>query len=143
MQQRILRPTRAARAGGRPPWRLLMESRAPGVDIANFDAFRDAGFDVTVCEGPDESPDCPLVRGEPCPLVDEADVVLFDLDDLPARWAVLDALRASRPALPVVVRAQGPAALGYPGCSTIRTTTSVNGQVSALRKAVMRWTTSA
>jgi hypothetical protein len=143
MQQRILQPTRVARAGGRPPWRLLMESHEPGVDIANFDAFRDAGFDVSVCEGPADAVECPLVRGEPCPLVNEADVVLFDVDDQPARWAVLDALRASRPELPVVVRAQDPAALGYPGCSTIRTTTSVNGQVSALRKAVMRWTTSA
>ncbi len=144
MHQRTPQPARPAGGRRHPPWRLLVESRAPGVDIANFDAFRDAGFAVTVCEGPaDVAGECPLVRGEPCSLVDEADVVLFDLDDHPARWAVLDDLRATRPELPVVVRAQEPAALGYPGCSTIRTTTSVNGQVSALRKAVMRWTTSA
>src|SRR4029453_2884873 len=102
MQQRILRPTRAARAGGRPPWRLLMESRQPGVDIANLAAYSGAGFIFPVCEGPDEAPDCPLGRGEPCPLVDEADVVLFDLDDRPARGAGLNALRAGRPPLPAV-----------------------------------------
>ena len=141
MHQRTLHSAGATGERRRPPWRLLVESRAPGVDIANFDAFRCAGFEVTVCEGPNEAPtECPLVRGEPCPLASDADVVLFDLDDdPPARSAVLGALRTSRPDLPVVVRTAGPTD-GYGGCSTIRTTTSVNGQVSALHKAVMRWT---
>jgi hypothetical protein len=140
MHQRILYPLRAGAERRRPPWRLLIESRAPGVDIANFDAFQCAGFDVAVCDGPGERPsECPLVRGEPCSLVDDADVVLFEPCDLPWRTAVLGALRASRPELPVVVRTDEPAE-DYGGCQTIHTTTSVNGQVSALHKAVMRWT---
>ena len=144
MHQRTVHLARAGDERRRPPWRLLVESRAPGVDIANFNAFRGAGFEVTVCEGPSDAPgECPLVRGEPCSLVAEADVVLFDLDEQPARTAVLGSLRASRPELPVVIRAQDPAAEGHAGCTTIRTTDSVNGQVYALRKAVMRWPTPA
>jgi hypothetical protein len=140
MHQRILHPPRPGADRRRPPWRLLIESRAPGSAIADFDAFRCAGFEVTVCEGPGATPmECPLVRGEPCPLVDEADVVLFEPDDLPWHPAVLGALRASRPDLPVVVRTAEPAG-DHGGCPTIPTTTSVNGQVSALHKAVMRWT---
>jgi hypothetical protein len=79
------------------------------------------------------------VRGEPCSLVDEADVVLVEPDGAPSGATVIDALRGSRPDLPIVIRT-AEAAEGYRGCSTIRTTTSVNGQVSALHKAVMRWT---
>lgn len=144
MHQRTLQPPRAEGERRRPPWRLLIESRSPGAAIANFDAFRCAGFEITVCEGPSATPtECPLVRGERCPLVDEADVVLFEADDQPWRAAVLGAVRASRPDLPVVLRAQDPATEGYAGCTTIHTTASVNGQVYALRKAAMRWTTSA
>jgi hypothetical protein len=80
------------------------------------------------------------VRGEPCPLVTEADVVLFDLDsDPPRRGEVLAAIRADRPELPIVVCSTAPTPTAAGGCAAIRPTTSVNGQVSALRKAVLRW----
>jgi hypothetical protein len=125
----------------RPPWRLLIESPEPGLAISNFDAFRDAGFEVTVCEGPaSDAHECPAVRGEPCPLMTEADVVLFDLDSDPlTRSQVLAAMRANRPDLPIVVRSAAPAPATADGCTTIRPTTSVGGQVSALRKAASRW----
>ena len=67
-------------------------------------------------------------------------MVLFDLDsDSPRRSEVLAAVRATRPDLPVVVRSADPPADVAGGCPTIRPTTSVNGQVSALHKAVLRW----
>jgi hypothetical protein len=127
------------RAG--PPWRLLVESPDPVVAVSDFDAYHRAGFDVTVCEGPrDDTTDCPVVRGEPCPLVTEADVVLFDLDPAPRRRAeVLAAMRADRPELPIVVCSTAPAPAAARGCAAIRPTTSVNGQVGALRKAVLQW----
>jgi len=124
-----------------PPWRLLVESSDGAVAISNFDAFRDAGFEVTVCEGPTgDAGECPVVRGESCPLMAEADVVLFDLDldpDLTRRSEVLAAMRVGRPDLPIVVRSNAPAPDSASGCTTIRTTTSVGGQVSALRRAVV------
>ena len=122
-----------------PPWRLLVESPDPVMALSHFDAYRRAGFDVTVCEGPaDDAAECPVVRGEPCPLMTEAEVVLFDLDSDPSRRGdVLAAMRAARPELPIVVCSTAPAAAG--DCTAIRPTTSVNGQVCALRKAVLRW----
>jgi hypothetical protein len=142
MFQRTVHPTHPATERRRPPWRLLVESTEPGLDIANFDAFRCAGFEVTVCGGPvSDARECPVVRGDSCPLMSEADVVLFDLDsDPPRRSEVLAAMRATRPDLPIVVRSADPAADAARGCPTIRPTTSVNGQVSALHKAVLRWT---
>lgn len=142
MHQRTLHrsPTTADRDRRRPPWTLLVESCEPGVDISGFDAFRAAGFDVTVCEGPAaDARECPVVRGEGCPLLDGADVVLFDLDsDPPLRSAVVAAIQARRPDLPMVVRSAAPPTGAARRCPTIRTTTSVNGQISALRKAVLR-----
>jgi hypothetical protein len=142
MFQRTVHRSHGAAERRRPPWRLLIESTEPGLDICNFDAFRCAGFEVTVCSGPvTDARECPVVRGDSCPLMSEADVVLFDLDsDPPRRSEVLAAMRATRPDLPVVVRSADPAADAARGWPTIRPTTSVNGQVSALHKAVLRWT---
>jgi hypothetical protein len=42
--------------------------------------FRDLGHDVEMCLGPEKEGGCPLLRGEPCPLVEEADGVIFQLD---------------------------------------------------------------
>jgi len=125
----------------RPPWRLLVESPDPVDAISDFDAFRNTGFEVMVCEGPSvDAHECPVVRGEPCPLMAEADVVLFDLDSDPlTRSQVLAAMRATRPDLPIVVRSASSAPATAGGCTTIRPTTSVGGQVSALQKAVLRW----
>ena len=72
----------------------------------------------------------------------EADIVLFDLDsDPPRRAEVLAAPsrcgRSAPASCPIVVRSAAPAPAAA-GCPTIRPTTSVNGQVSALQKAVLR-----
>ena len=141
MFQRTLHRSETAGDRRRPPWRLLIESREPGLDISNFDAFRCAGFEVTVCEGPtSDAGECTVVRDGSCPLLAEADVALFDLDSDPAtRSEVLAAMRAARPDLPIVVRSKMPPGPAAHDCPAIRTTTSVNGQVSALHRAVFRW----
>jgi hypothetical protein len=140
MFQRTAQTTHSATERRRPPWRLLVESSEPGLDISDFDAFRCAGFEVTVCGGPvSDARECPVVRGESCPLMSEADVVLFDLDsDPPRRSQVLAAMRATRPDLQFVVRSADPATEAARGCRTIRPTASVNGQIAALHKAVLR-----
>jgi hypothetical protein len=132
-----------------PPWQLLVESPDPLLAISNFDAFRDAGFEVMVCGGPGVDPgECPVVRGEECPLMAAADIVLFDLDGEPPRRSemlttsrskVLAAMRANRPELPIVVMSETPPPEAATGCPTIRPITSVGGQVAALQKAVLQW----
>jgi hypothetical protein len=149
MFQRKVHRSKAESDRRRPPWQLLVESPDPGLAISNFDAFRYAGFDVMVCGGPGvDAHECPVVRGEPCPLMAAADVVLFDLDGDPpwrsevltaSRTEVLAAMRASRPELPVVVMSAAPTPETAGGCATIRPTTSVGGQVAALQKAVLQW----
>ncbi len=75
--------------------RLLVESdRSRWAGMG--DAVRSA-FDVMVCRGPDHRPTgptdrgCPLLRGERCPLLDGADVVVHLLDpSSPAATQLLD-----------------------------------------------------
>jgi hypothetical protein len=121
-------------------WHLLIESADPVFSVADFSAYREAGFEVTLCQGPSESPvECPLVRAEPCPFADAADVVLFDLGpNEQERLEVLAALRASRHDLPILVRSPDPRLTALVGCETVSRTTSVPGQVTSLREAVLR-----
>jgi hypothetical protein len=139
-QRNVHHPSPAAGDRPGPPWRLLIESPDPVLAISNFEAFHDAGFEVTLCEGPiGQIGECPVVHGEPCPLLHEADVVLFDLDTDPVgRSKVLAAMSASRPELPIVVRSISPPADVTASHTTIRVTTSVGGQASALRQAVLQ-----
>jgi hypothetical protein len=139
-QRKVHRSPTGAAGRSRPPWHLLVESHEPGMEISNFDAFRCAGFEVTVCQGPgEEASECPIVRGEPCPLLADADVVFFDLDDeSPQRSEVLAAMRADRPDLPIVVRSSATSSSAARGCATIGVATSVSGQVAALQKAALR-----
>src|SRR5215471_8452460 len=81
MRQRIPRRTWSSPQPSGRHSRLLIEDGHPALAISDFSLFRDAGFDVAFCSGPGDEPGaCPLLRGQPCPLVAEADVVLHGLD---------------------------------------------------------------
>ena len=138
MKQRIPRRTWSSPhpSGGHP--RLLIEDSHPALAISDFSLFRDAGFDVAFCSGPGDVPGaCPLLRGQRCPLVAEADVVLHGLD--PA-LGIAAAIRRQHPELPVVVEQRRPepgGASAVPaGCVPLGYPCSVSGQVDALLRAV-------
>jgi hypothetical protein len=123
--------------------RLLVESGDPAFHVDDFTRFRAAGFDVVLCSGADDADrPCPVLEGRPCELLDAADVVLFDLaSPKPASRAVLEAVCGQAPDVPVVVTTPPASAAGDdvpPGCTTIRSTTSVAGQLEVLRHAVVR-----
>jgi hypothetical protein len=85
--------------------RVLAE--VPGGRWRNEATARDEGFDVVVCPGPGRgrAARCPLLSGEPCPLVDGADAVVFALRaDDPRSSAVLDGLHHLHPEVPVCVQ---------------------------------------
>jgi hypothetical protein len=94
-------------ATGAPPWptapdrgrRVLVE--ATGGRWSGERRLREAGFQVAVCSGPtSRSPGdpCPLLVGEPCALVDGADVVVHLLpSDEPAHRGVAAALPTDGP----------------------------------------------
>jgi len=135
MQQRVSRHNwKQAQRSVHP--RLLVESAEPVAAVSDFAAFTEAGFEVAVCSGPTHADDCPLLRGEHCELVSEADVVLSCLD--PA-GGVADAIVAQRPDLPVIVEsARRPDGTLEPvpdGCVPLVFPSSVNGQVTTVRHA--------
>ena len=137
MKQRVPRTTWSSPglAGRRP--RLLVEDGRPAAGVSDFSLFRDAGFDVAFCGGPDGDPgDCPLLRGRRCMLVDGADVVLHVLDP---GLGVATAIRNQRPELPVVVerpRERDGTAEPLPaGCVPLGYPCSVGGQIDALLRA--------
>jgi hypothetical protein len=67
------RPTPARPA--RP--RAALVSRDPATASRQAEVLRAAGYDVETCGGPQQEP-CPVVGGLPCPIVDRADVLIYD-----------------------------------------------------------------
>jgi hypothetical protein len=136
MRQRKTTQTWSSSASGRgATLRVLIESADPALAVSDFGAFTAAGIDVALCHGPDHTPaECPVVRGEACPLAAGADVVLFDLG--PTRGEVFEARRRVHPATPVVLR--GGAAKDGPGdCESIPPSASVQGQIGVLRRVAL------
>jgi hypothetical protein len=120
------------------PVQLLIETDDPALTIADFTTFLEAGFDVTVCGGPDVSESCPALDGYPCPLVESADVVLNEIRDSITRHAIARTLRELSPDVPILVHVRpGREDTTPAGCIPLATTTSVSGQIAAIRKAAV------
>jgi len=133
MKQRVPRRTwySAAAAEQRRP-RVLIEDDHPALEISDFTAFREAGFDVAFCTGPRGTPgSCPLLRGADCEVVAGADVVLHGLGP---ESGVAAGIRWWHPEVPVVVKADPAAAPA--GCASIPACCSVGGQVAAVRRTL-------
>ncbi len=135
MKQRVSRRTwYSPPSTGRRP-RMLIEDSHPALEISDFAAFRDAGFDVAYCSGPAAGEaagpgSCPLLGGADCDLLAGADVVLHGLD--PAS-GVAAGIRWWHPELPVVVKTDDAAPAG---CTRIPACCSVRGQAEAVRRAL-------
>jgi hypothetical protein len=120
------------------PVQLLIETDDPSLTIADFTTFLEAGFDVTVCGGPDMLESCPALDGYPCPLVDSADVIVNEIRDSVTRHEIARTLRALTPDVPILVHVRpGREDTAPAGCIPLATTTSVNGQIAAIRKAAV------
>ena len=85
--------------GGHERRRVLVE--VPGGRWRSERAARKAGFEVIACPGPLGGwARCPALRGEPCPLVAGADLVVDAVPDEPGR-ALLEAHQRMYPSVPV------------------------------------------
>ncbi len=80
------------------------------IDVADIevDELRRAGYEVDQCAGPVGTDACPVLHGEPCWQVDEADVLVYDM------WAsgdghreLIEDIRDIHPDKPVVVTSPG------------------------------------
>ena len=66
------------------------------IDIADESAIDQdsTGHAVKVCQGPGDTHVCPMLKGEPCSLADNAHGVVFALDlDRPTHRAILEAYK--------------------------------------------------
>jgi hypothetical protein len=61
--------------------RALVVHRDARVAAGEVEALRSLGYDVDRCPGPTRCA-CPLVRGCPCPRVERADILVYDLASL-------------------------------------------------------------
>lgn len=95
--------------GHTPSWpqahdrpRLLIESQRTRWGAE--DDMRAAGFDVAICSGPCRSQlRCPVLSGEPCPLIEGAEAVVVDLmPDDPETIELLKAERVIHPAVRLI-----------------------------------------
>ncbi len=57
--------------------RAALVSRDPATASRQAEVLRAAGYDVETCGGPQEEL-CPVIGGMPCPIVDRADVLIYD-----------------------------------------------------------------
>ncbi len=99
-----------------PATRVLVENSDRRAGEAQVAALSQAGFDVTYCAGPASLPGgmCPAVDGTGCSLLDDADIVVHDLElSDPSSREVLHQLRRSYPEVDVVVEAPRDVAATY------------------------------
>jgi len=57
--------------------RAVLVSQVPTTAKRQAEALRAAGYDVETCGGPLQEP-CPVLGGLPCPIVDRADVLIYE-----------------------------------------------------------------
>jgi hypothetical protein len=100
------------RRGRRRPHVVIEDAELPAAHLTAA-SLRRAGFEVTICGGPDllARRRCPLEEGTTCPAIADADVVVAHLGARTTRQAaVVAALRDHEAGLPLVVLAAPPVA---------------------------------
>jgi DNA-binding NtrC family response regulator len=80
-------------------------------DMADEEAesLRRAGYEVQLCAGPNYGP-CPILAGLPCPAVEDAEVLVYDVwssGNSETERMLIETLREMYPELPVVLTAPG------------------------------------
>ena len=85
--------------------RILVVQRDPAVADQMAAGLRAAGYEIEGCGGPQQE-SCPVVGDMPCPLVDRADVLVYDAwvaGDAAGGQRLVSALREVYADLPVVL----------------------------------------
>ena len=85
--------------------RVLVVQRDPAEAEQMAISLGEAGYETELCGGPDREP-CPVIADMPCPLVDRADILVYDAwvaGDAVAGHELVSALREVYVDLPVVL----------------------------------------
>lgn len=89
--------------------RVLIVHRSEGVTVAEADGLSQLGYEVETCMGPAYHA-CPVLRGDPCPAVELADVMVYDAwatNEADSSRRLIEGLRDLYPETPVVVTVPG------------------------------------
>ena len=89
--------------------RALIVHRSEGVTVSEAEALTRRGYDVEMCSGPAYY-SCPVLRGEPCPAVESADVLVYDVwatTESQSSRRLIEGLRDLYPETPVVATVPG------------------------------------
>jgi len=81
----------------------------PDMADVECDWLRRAGFSVEQCSGPQYGP-CPVLFNRPCPAVDAADVLVYDIwstGDSDSEQTLIELLRELHPSTPIVLTSPG------------------------------------
>jgi hypothetical protein len=81
------------------------------IDIADqeADSLRRLGYQVEQCTGPSVHA-CPILQGQPCPAVERADVLVYDVwstSESDGGRRLIEGIRELHPEVPVVLTAPG------------------------------------
>jgi hypothetical protein len=111
----------------------------PQMAARHVEALRSAGYIVETCGGPQQEA-CPVLGDLPCPLVDRADVLVYDAwvaGTSDAGRRLVAEVRETYPDLPVVLTSVGPG-LDWVASEGPHRVTPLAGDASAddLRQAV-------
>jgi DNA-binding response OmpR family regulator len=89
--------------------RVLVVHHDPDIADQEVDSLRRAGYAVEQCAGPTYGP-CPVLHGLPCPPVEAADVLVYDVwstGDSDSGRQLIEQLREQHPEIPIVLTAPG------------------------------------
>jgi len=88
---------------------VLVVHHDPDMADQQADWLRAAGFTVSECAGPQHGA-CPILHGLPCPAVEGADVMIYDVwatGDTESERELIEQLRDAHPEIPIVLTAPG------------------------------------
>lgn len=119
----------------------LIVHHDPDMADQQADWLRAAGFSVTECAGPQHGA-CPIMHGLPCPAVEGADVMIYDVwsaGDTESERELIEALREAHPEIPIVLTAPG-VEFDWVETDGAHGVVALEGALSAamLRKAVVK-----
>ena len=89
--------------------RVLIVHRSEGVTVAEAEGLSRLGYEVETCMGPAYNA-CPVLRGDLCPAVELADVLIYDAwatNEAESSRRLIEGLRELYPETPVVVTVPG------------------------------------
>ena len=113
----------------------------PDMADQETDWLRQSGYSVSECAGPTHGP-CPILHDLPCPAVEEADVLVYDVwstGDTASERMLIERLRELHPGIPIVLTAPG-LEFDWVQSSGMHAVVELSGAPSAatLREAVER-----